>query len=58
MSIFERYQARYESSREEDMSLQEYLDLCKRSDGLCRAAERMLAPSASRNSSTRTTIRG
>ena len=29
MSIFERYQTRYESSREEDMSLQEYLELCK-----------------------------
>jgi hypothetical protein len=29
MSIFERYQARYESSREEVMSLDEYLQLCK-----------------------------
>ncbi len=29
MSIFERYQARYESSREEVMSLDEYLELCK-----------------------------
>ncbi len=44
MSIFERYQARYESSREEDMSLQEYLDLCK-SDPMAYAgaAERLLA---------------
>ena len=29
MSIFERYQARYESSREEVMGLDEYLSLCK-----------------------------
>jgi serine protein kinase len=44
MSIFERYQARYESSREEDMSLQEYLDLC-RADPMAYAgaAERLLA---------------
>jgi serine protein kinase len=44
MSIFERYQARYESSREEDMSLQEYLELCK-SDPMsyAGAAERLLA---------------
>jgi serine protein kinase len=44
MSIFERYQARYESSREEDMSLQEYLELCK-SDPMAYAGagERLLA---------------
>ncbi|MCF7995681.1 MAG: hypothetical protein K9L32_09100, partial [Chromatiaceae bacterium] len=44
MSIFERYQARYESSREEDMSLQEYLELCK-SDPMAYAgsAQRLLA---------------
>jgi serine protein kinase len=43
MSIFERYQSRYESSREEDMSLQEYLELCK-SDPVAYAgpAERLL----------------
>ena len=29
MSIFERYQARYESSRQEVISLDEYLSLCK-----------------------------
>ncbi|QIK38238.1 PrkA family serine protein kinase [Caldichromatium japonicum] len=29
MSIFERYQSRYESSREEVMSLRDYLELCK-----------------------------
>ena len=44
MSIFERYQARYESSREEDMSLQEYLDLCKNDPmAYAGAAERLLA---------------
>ena len=44
MSIFERYQSRYESSREEDMSLDEYLELC-RSDPMAYAgaAERLLA---------------
>ncbi|MCF7985090.1 MAG: PrkA family serine protein kinase [Thiohalocapsa sp.] len=43
MSIFERYQARYESSREEDMSLHEYLELCK-SDPMAYAgaSERLL----------------
>lgn len=29
MSIFERYQSRYEASREEVMSLRDYLELCK-----------------------------
>ena len=44
MSIFERYQARYESSREEDMSLQEYLDLCKGDPmAYAGAAQRLLA---------------
>ena len=44
MSIFERYQARYESSREEVMTLDEYLELCK-SDNMAYAgaAERLLA---------------
>ncbi len=37
MSIFERYQARYESSREEDMSLDEYLELCKTDPAPTRA---------------------
>ena len=43
MSIFDRYQDRYESAREEELSIQEYLDLCKR-DPLAYAnvAERML----------------
>ena len=43
MSIFERYQARYESSREEEMSLDEYLQLCKRDPmAYAGAAERLL----------------
>ncbi|MGB5773197.1 MAG: PrkA family serine protein kinase, partial [Sedimenticolaceae bacterium] len=44
MSIFERYQSRYESAREEVMSLDEYLALCK-NDPMAYAgpAERLLA---------------
>ena len=44
MSIFQRYQARYESAREEVMSLDEYLALCK-NDPMAYAgpAERLLA---------------
>ena len=30
MSIFARYQSRFEAAQEEEMSVQEYLDLCKR----------------------------
>ncbi|MFZ2268002.1 MAG: PrkA family serine protein kinase [Azonexus sp.] len=43
MSIFARYQSRYEAQQEEEMSVQEYLDLCK-SDKTAYAsvAERML----------------
>ena len=43
MSIFDHYQSRYESLKEEEYSLQEYLDLCK-SDAstYATAAERML----------------
>jgi len=43
MSIFDHYTERFESSKEEELSLQEYLDLCK-SDPLTYAspAERML----------------
>ncbi|RVU86005.1 PrkA family serine protein kinase [Leucothrix sargassi] len=43
MSIFDHYQSRYESFKEEEYSLNEYLDLCK-SDPLtyATAAERML----------------
>jgi serine protein kinase len=43
MSIFERYQARYESSREEEMSLDDYLQLCKQDPtAYAGAAERLL----------------
>ena len=30
MSIFNAYQARFEAAREEEMSLQEYLELCRK----------------------------
>ena len=44
MKIFENYAARYERTREEEMSVQEYLDLCKRDRmAYATAAERMLA---------------
>jgi serine protein kinase len=43
MSIFERYQARYESARHEDMSLHDYLELCKTDPGAYAGpAERLL----------------
>jgi len=43
MKIFENYAARYDRTREEDMSVQEYLDLCKRDPmAYATAAERML----------------
>ncbi len=44
MSIFNAYQARFEAAREEEMSLQDYLELC-RSDPMAyaTAAERMLS---------------
>ncbi|WOG26717.1 PrkA family serine protein kinase [Endozoicomonas sp. 8E] len=44
MSIFSHYQERYESTQQEEMSLQEYLDLCKTDPGAyANAAERMLS---------------
>jgi serine protein kinase len=43
MSIFERYQARFESSREEVLSLSEYLELCKTDpSAYASPAERLL----------------
>lgn len=43
MSIFSRYQGRYEGLQEEEMSLQEYLELCKTGPGAyASVAERML----------------
>ena len=58
MSIFTSFQARYESTREEEMSIQEYLDLCK-SDPMAYAtsAERLLQAIGDRNLSTRVSIR-
>ena len=43
MTIFKRYLSRYEESREENLSLQQYLELCKK-DPLtyASAAERLL----------------
>ncbi|MDH5545932.1 MAG: PrkA family serine protein kinase [Gammaproteobacteria bacterium] len=43
MSIFSHYQTRYEESQEEELSIQEYLDLCKKDRSVyANAAERML----------------
>jgi len=43
MSIFNAYQARFEAAREEEMSIQEYLELCKADrSAYATAAERML----------------
>ncbi len=44
MSVFNRYQERYQSTQEEVMSLQQYLELCKQDSSVyATAAERMLA---------------
>ncbi|MBC3872080.1 PrkA family serine protein kinase [Undibacterium flavidum] len=44
MNIFDNYAARYEKTREEEYSLQEFLDLCKKNPlAYATAAERMLA---------------
>src|SRR5437868_12601096 len=44
MNIFDNYAARYERTREEEYSLQEYLDICKRDRlAYASAAERRLA---------------
>ncbi|APZ42303.1 PrkA family serine protein kinase [Acidihalobacter ferrooxydans] len=43
MSIFKQYQSRYEENREEELTLQEYLELCKQEPATyAGAAERML----------------
>ena len=43
MSIFARYQGRYEAAREEEMSVQEYLELCRKDpSAFASVAERML----------------
>lgn len=44
MSIFEHYQMRYEKAKEEEYSLQEFLNLCKEDKGCyASAAERLLS---------------
>ncbi|MCK6413666.1 MAG: PrkA family serine protein kinase [Azonexus sp.] len=43
MSIFARYQSRYEAAQEEEMSIQDYLDLCRTDrSAYATVAERML----------------
>ena len=43
MSLFQNYQERYDSTQHEEMSLQEYLELCKKDpSAYATAAERML----------------
>jgi len=43
MSIFSSYQARFEAAREEEMSIQEYLEICRADrSAYATAAERML----------------
>ncbi len=43
MSLFNRYLSRYEAGREETLTLQDYLDLCKRdASAYASAAERLL----------------
>ena len=44
MPIFEHYRSRFDEAQEEEMSLQEYLDLCKKDPSTyASATERMLA---------------
>ncbi len=43
MSVFSRYTSRYEASKAEELSLQEYLNLCKQDpSAYATPAERML----------------
>jgi len=43
MTIFDKYQSRYEKAQEEEMSLQEYLEICKKDpSAYATSAERML----------------
>jgi len=43
MSIFDHFQARYEAAKEEELSLQQFLDLCKEDkSAYANAAERLL----------------
>ncbi len=48
MSIFSHFQERFEATRQEEYSLQEYLDLCKQDKtAYASAAERLLMASRS-----------
>ena len=43
IELLERYKTRYSESQDEEMSIEDYLDLCKRDPGTyASAAERML----------------
>src|SRR5687767_14561135 len=43
MSIFSHYRERYEATQQEELSIKEYLDLCKKDPSVyASAAERML----------------
>ncbi len=43
IELLEQYKTRYAAARDEEMSIEEYLDLCKREPGAyASAAERML----------------
>jgi len=43
MQVFEKYQARYDATQEEEFSLEEYLDICKQDpSAYATAAERLL----------------
>src|SRR5664279_5660155 len=43
MTIFARYQSRYEAAQEEEISIQEYLEICRRDPtAYASVAERML----------------
>lgn len=43
MSIFSHFQQRFESTRQEELTLQEYLELCKKDrSAYASAAERLL----------------
>ncbi len=50
MSIFSHFQERFEATRQEEYSLQEYLDLCKQDKtAYASAAERLLMAIESRS---------
>ena len=50
MSIFSHFQQRYETTRQEEFSLQEYLDLCKQDPLTYASAAERLPMAISRRS--------